>query len=1088
MIALDLAPDRRSAAGTFPLTTGGALRLVLVRESDGRTLRTDTAVTVRVAADEPPRFEEVSGVAARPRTARPSARVPIYFIARDDMSVSGAVLEYVLDSFDSKSVAVPIPLTGAGTPRASGRLDFDLAGKGRAGETVYFRLRVTDNRALDDPKLAPQDAFYPPTGWSELKLSATAPPLDQQDIECQRDALHAALLSASSELQGAATEVEALRTEVAGRSALAVDQAVRLNNARVALRAAAGRLLDAAREAALTPDLRPLADATRAVAGRPLKAAEDALRTAETDDPTAQHRIHRRVRALAEARAALVDLDHRTADLARDRLDRAKLSALAADQAALAEAAKVARTDLPARQRELLARLSAILADSGPLRLAADAAKGDEVRRLAAELAGLAVRLRDLDTAAKQTAADARAALVGAVARDQDALGKRAVAFLGTLDTAARLAGVALPAPDDFRRAAALAAAGRTVDALTDLEKTAQALERIATAFDRWHADRADPKLAAKQLALWQDDLLARCLAAAKGGGFAKLPEGAKAALRAEQKALHAAVEALALPPDDDVKAAHTTAAQHADRVAGCLAADGAGADAAMKLAAAALVRLAERTPTVGKRWGKSLGELEKMRLELETTGNAVDQALKAAAGRTPDAATAALLAKAFAPNTERQRRLVAGVAALDLPGLGERQARVVLALKAAVSDLQDGSPFDVPASQAWARREFERLKLVLEGHPVPDAKAEEAFRKLAALADSLDAYGPALTRPQLDPALPVVQDAQRLFALPVATESPALWYDARTAVQAAEAAFRDAKPDDVRRRVRAAADALGKLSDRLNGSESDFDRVGRLAAGRRLGAEKPKELLTSDEAGRQLGREADELLATRVGPAGQPLKKRARPVREAPPEGRSRSRRDRPQGARHRAGRTRGEDGRCRRTDRRRRPRRAPRTARRGRLPPLEAAGRRAPRPVEAAAGAARPGDELRGRTRGPPPPRRDEPVRAPRSPAAGHRRRRAHAGEAVRLAPRDERGRGRPARRRPPARRPGAGRGRRGGNVPPVRGGRRAGVGESRGPTRSAERRPGRTARRPERGGRAASRVRARTRPLCGRVRRPA
>ena len=198
----------------------------------------------------------------------------------------------------------------------------------------------------------------------------------------------------------------------------------------------------------------------------------------------------------------------------------------------------------------------------------------------------------------------------------------------------------------------------------------------------------------------------------------------------------------------------------------------------------------------------------------------------------------------------------------------------MVLALKTAVADLQDGSPLDVQASQLWVRREFERLKFVLEGHPSPDVKVEELHRKLVVrLSDSL---GPNLTKQQLEPALPVVQDVQRQLALVVAPEAPALLNDARNAVQSAEAAFRDAKPDAVRARIRAAADAIGKLSDRLNGFEADFDRVNRLATSRRLAAEKPKEVLTSDEAIRQLGREVDELTATRVGAAGQLLKKRA--------------------------------------------------------------------------------------------------------------------------------------------------------------------------------------------------------------------
>ena len=104
--------------------------------------------------------------------------MPITFAGRDDLCISGAVLEYVLGPDESKIVAMPIPLSDAGTTRATGLFDFDLTGKGRAGETVRFRIRVTDNRTLDEPKLPPQEAVFPPSGWSRnWKLDAAAPPL-----------------------------------------------------------------------------------------------------------------------------------------------------------------------------------------------------------------------------------------------------------------------------------------------------------------------------------------------------------------------------------------------------------------------------------------------------------------------------------------------------------------------------------------------------------------------------------------------------------------------------------------------------------------------------------------------------------------------------------------------------------------------------------------------------------------------------------------------------------------------------------------------------------------------------------------------
>ena len=165
-----------------------------------------------------------------------------------------------------------------------------------------------------------------------------------------------------------------------------------------------------------------------------------------------------------------------------------------------------------------------------------------------------------------------------------------------------------------------------------------------------------------------------------KAGGFNKLPDDAKAALRNEQKALHAAVEALLLPPDDGVKTLRENAASRTTRANDCLALDGAGAEDAMKHAVDALTRLSERTPTVAERLVKSLREFDKLRQELEATGNAIDLIFKSYDKQRPDAATSAAIAKQAAPHTEKQRKLIAAVAAARLAGFerttGPRGAR----------------------------------------------------------------------------------------------------------------------------------------------------------------------------------------------------------------------------------------------------------------------------------------------------------------------------------------------------------------------------------------------------------------------------
>ena len=202
---------------------------------------------------------------------------------------------------------------------------------------------MTDNFRVADPNnrnavSGPQGMAFP-SGWSELRLTATAPPLDEQEVVCSRDALHEGLANATKTLKEVADEVAALEAATAGATALALDQTVRLNQAGDKLRDALAALRDATQEAALAPDLRPLATAVRAIVDQQLRGAEEALRRAETDSPAA------RAEAFAAARAHLRDADAKLSEcsahnnqLARARLDRLKLIALATDQSALADA------------------------------------------------------------------------------------------------------------------------------------------------------------------------------------------------------------------------------------------------------------------------------------------------------------------------------------------------------------------------------------------------------------------------------------------------------------------------------------------------------------------------------------------------------------------------------------------------------------------------------------------------------------------------------------------------------------------------------------------------------------------------------
>ena len=876
---LALNPDATSATVTFRMKANGTLRILLVNESGARKLRTEIAVPVRVTPDAVPRFEQVTGLTTQPRTVRPGERVPIALVAEDDIAVAAAELEYETGPDFATKGRVPVSLSGANTPRAEGRLVFDLAGKGKEGDTVRLRLRITDNRRLDDPRLGPQEAVYPPGGWAEFRLSASAPPLDRQEIFGQRDAVKESLLAALKEVRAAQADAESLRTDTAGRSLLPEDHQTRITTTRERASRAIGLLRDAAQEAALTPELRPLAAAIRDIAAGPLKDADDALRKAQTDNPADRKAaLEAAVKLLADAGDRIEALLRQNDRLAQDRLDRRRLDALAGDQKELADKTKpdsaVPPDELRKLQQELLDRLRKVVADSDPLKRGTDAAAGREARRLADDAKALAGLLRDLDAAAKQLTAEFRTSLLDALADTQARGADQAASLLARIETAARLAGVTPPRPEDFRRVTELLRQDKAVEALIELEKLAQALDRTAEAFEKWELDRRDAKVAAKQLAQWQDDLRTRYLAATKATPFEQWAEPAKAAFRAEQRAILRTTELLRLPQDKDTTDARTIAVTTVGLAAKLLDADGKGADTAMKTAVDALNRLADKVPAVQKRLAASRLVLDQIRTEQDLLLTAVDPFLKSADPRQPQ-----LLAEKLAPWQPKQEKLARQLAALDLPGFEARHARAVATLNTAAADMKAGLMYDSFAALHAAKRELDRFKQALDSPPALDDRIEELARKQLAIAD---AFGDKPTPRQLDGLGAAQQELYRQLSAMVVPESPAALHDAQQAAKLAESAFRDGSTFDVqKRRTRLTAEALVRLSDRVNGLETDLDRVRRLAAYRRQAGDEAKKLIGkpfnadgSNEATRQIGREVEELTHTRVGAAGQPLKR----------------------------------------------------------------------------------------------------------------------------------------------------------------------------------------------------------------------
>jgi hypothetical protein len=890
-----LSPDRTSGTATLRLKQDGALRLITFAERNGKRLRTEgTPVAVRVKADAPPWFESMSGLSPRPLALRPDAVLRVSFTAADDIAVGPAVLEWVAPG-ESRFSSVPITRRNLGGGKVAGTVEFPLAGKAVVGETVRFRLRVFDTRQLDDPPLKPQDTAYPASGWVAARVDADAPPPEVQEIVGRRDATRESLERAREEVRAADEQVTQVADGVSGKPALATDHVARLNNARGNVGEAVKLLRDAARECGLNPELRPLAVTVWGVIDGYLKDADEVLVRIATA-PQADRGL-----ALATASKHLADASDRIEELlaandrvARDRLDAFALAALAADQESAANATAPPAERL-ARQQELLARFRALLAESAPLREASDAARRQEFDRLAASAVDLAGAVRDLNEAVNELHATARDRFFAAVTAEQKKLAAGAAGLLARVETAARLANATLPRAEDFRQASELVSEGKHVEALTELARLAAALEAVAATFDRWAADRADSKGAARQLALWQEDLRSRFRAATGGNAanFATLPAATRAKLAAEQAAIHAAAAKLRVPPDS--VSLRGAALEHLTAADNFLKATGENADAAMRASAEQLNRLAEKLPAVPDRLAKSRGEFDRLYREQESILGAVEQIYR---NSEPAAVPRKLPTLA-----DRQQKQVAGFAALDLPGLGARRARTLAALAAAAADLRDGLAGDVTASQAWAKREFERFRTVLfENGPPPDDLADDLARRMRAVATAVapvvaahpefpdrlwgllkQAGAADLARAvrQLQPQAVAVQGiARQIESFPRVPEAPGLLNDAQEAVRVADMGFRNGtRLPELLRRVRAAADQLTLLSDRLNGAESDLDRVRRLAANRRAAAAEAKKLTpnspANSEVGRQLGRGFEELTHTRVGAAGQVLKKR---------------------------------------------------------------------------------------------------------------------------------------------------------------------------------------------------------------------
>src|SRR5205814_4827955 len=102
-----------------------------------------------------------------------------------------------------------------------------------------------------------------------------------------------------------------------------------------------------------------------------------------------------------------------------------------------------------------------------------------------------------------------------------------------------------------------------------------------------------------------------------------------------------------------------------------------------------------------------------------------------------PDSPKAkAELARRLQDAAKSQAETAERLSKLDPAAQDERKERAEQALNRALADLLDGRKEDMPASQAEAKRQLQRLEQALAGQKPADEKAQELARRQQDLAD----------------------------------------------------------------------------------------------------------------------------------------------------------------------------------------------------------------------------------------------------------------------------------------------------------------------------------------------------------------
>jgi hypothetical protein len=751
---LTLAPDQQSGSVELPALTSGRFTLLLRGANGFDTELAGGELAVRV--DQPPAVAQftVAGAtvenSAAPRAVPPSESVPLNMSLTDDVAVASAVLEYQVNGGSTQQEE--IALQGGGTAQAAGRHILALSGKVKDGDEVRYRLRITDNREVPEAGLKPHVIYFPAERWLGLKIASQSKPLAEQEIQAQRDDIDKRLDAIRKELEREQRGVYKLRQETRSQPSLLPEQTQELQSLQKDHSSSREALDRLAQEAAQTPDLQEVAEQAQKVADEELRRGETDLADSlkEESAPKRQQQLNEADKELAAALSKIDALRKANDRAARERMDQAKLDAVAQRQEELARRAEnVAAKDpvkdpttkpqteqLQREQQQVAEELQRTANQSEPLKKALEEARSEQARQLGEQAKGLAKEERDL---AKQ-GAPALNKKIEKLLEKQQQLAGQASKLARETNLPAKAAQSAPLRPDEANNAAEALKQGDAARAMSHQEQAANELDRAAADLDRAAKLSSDPKEVARQLARLQQGLQEKLNEETRTRNDRSPLSQRIKPIEREQEAIAKAAKALSVPPQNEpVKNERKQAAEQADKAAEALQKqDPRHASARMEQARQALERLADRMPSLPQRQQEAMAEVQRLKQRQEEIARQTEEAGKHSARNKPQAE------QQLADAARKQADVADRLGKLDAPQQEASQESAKQAAGKALKDLLDGKPEQRAHSQQTAQQELKRLENAIAGrtpanpsepHAPPQssqASTREAARALA--------------------------------------------------------------------------------------------------------------------------------------------------------------------------------------------------------------------------------------------------------------------------------------------------------------------------------------------------------------------